>query len=113
MTCFNGEIETLLADLGVPIAFLQYDGSATTYVTYMETDKGNSLGAEDEVIGYVSYYDFDVYSKGNYLEVIEDIHTALVNGGWTYQPSRDSSDMYEADTGYYHKTVCYCKETMI
>ena len=31
---------------------------------------------------------------------------------FTWQPSFDSPDMFEEDTGYYHKTVCFAKERM-
>ena len=113
MASHNGELETLLRALGVPVCYMYYNGTAVSYVTYMETDKASPLGAEDEVIGYVSYYDFDIYSKSNYFAVKDHLHMILTSAGWTYQPSRESPDMYDPDTGYYHKTVCYCKETMI
>lgn len=91
----------------IPVSFLRYDGDKTTYITYMESDKDNSFSGDDELLGYVSYYDFDIYSKGNYLEIIEKVKEVLKDNGWTYQPSRDSGDLYEDDTGYYHKTLCF------
>lgn len=110
---FNAEIKQILSDLSVPIAFMYYKGNATTYVIYRETDKANSLGAEDNVVGWIAYYDIDIYSKGNYIDLMEQIRELLTGAGWTYQPSRDSFDMFETDTGYFHKTLCFCKETMI
>ena len=91
----------------IPVSFLRYAGDKTTYITYMESDKDNSFSGDDELLGYVSYYDFDIYSKGNYLEIIEKVKEVLTDNGWTYQPSRDSGDLYEDDTGYYHKTLCF------
>ncbi len=91
----------------IPVSFLRYTGDKTTYITYMESDKDNSFSGDDELLGYVSYYDFDIYSKGNYLEIIEKVKEVLTDNGWTYQPSRDSGDLYEDDTGYYHKTLCF------
>jgi hypothetical protein len=112
---FNAEIETLLKDktkgLGVPVEFLFYEGNASTYVTYMQLDKDNAEAGDDEVIGCVQYYDFDIYSKGNYLSVVADLIRIMTAAGWTYQPSRDSPDMYERDTKYYHKTICLAKES--
>ena len=70
---FNEEIESVLSELGVPVSFMFYDGNATTYVTYMQLDKDNALAGDDELIGCVQYYDFDVYSKGNYLNVISNL----------------------------------------
>lgn len=110
---FNEEIETTLKDLGVPVSFMFYDGDATTYVTYMQLDKDNALAGDDEVLGCVQYYDFDVYSKGNYLNVISNLIDLMQAAGWTYQPSRDSPDLYERDTKYYHKTICLAKESEV
>ena len=57
----------------IPVSFMRYGGKSTTYVTYMEWDKSNSYSGDDEILGYVSYYDFDIYSKGNYLAIVEAI----------------------------------------
>ena len=108
---FNEEIETTLSSLGVPVSFMFYEGNADTYITYMQLDKDNALAAEDKVIACVQYYDFDVYSKGNYLKTVTDLINLMVAAGWTYQPSRDSPDLYERDTKYYHKIICLAKES--
>ena len=111
---FNQEIETLLnGKLGVPVSFMFYDGDEDTYVTYMQLDKDNTLAGDDQILGCVQYYDFDVYSKGNYLAVISSLINIMTAAGWTYQPSRDSPDMYERDTKFYHKTVCLAKESEV
>lgn len=110
---FNTEIETLLSDLGVPVSFMFYEGNADTYVTYMQLDKDNILAGDDAVIGCVQYYDFDVYSKGNYLDVINNLIELLTAAGWTYNPSRDSPDLYERDTKFFHKTICLAKESEV
>lgn len=103
----NALIESIFADYSIPVIFLVYDGNADTYVTYQETDKDNVLGADDEIINYVDYYDFDIYSKGNYFPIVEEIKKRLTDNGFVWQPSRDSADLYEADTGYYHKTISF------
>ena len=110
---FNEEIETTLSALKVPVEFMFYEGDAETYVTYMQLDKDNAIAAEDKVIGCVQYYDFDVYSKGNYLTVINNLIDLMQAAGWTYQPSRDSPDLYERDTQFYHKTICLAKESEV
>ena len=110
---FNQEIETVLSALGVPVAFLHYSGKANTYVTYMQAYKDNAISGDDNVFGCVQFYDFDVYSKGNYLTVVEDLINLMTSAGWTYQPSRDSPDMYENDTKFFHKTICMAKESEV
>ena len=102
----NSEIESLLnGKLGVPVSFLFYDGDDETYVVYQQVDKESVLYGNDEILGCVQYYDFDVYSKGNYFSVISDLLRIMLAAGWTYTPSRDSPDLYERDTKYYHKTI--------
>lgn len=89
----------------VPVSYMDYQGHGEPYVVYMNQDKTNSLSGDDELLAYVDYYDFDVYAKGNYLAVIERVKSKLKENGFIWQPSRSSMDMYEADTGYYHKTL--------
>lgn len=111
----NELIQSIFEDFSVdgvsiPVKFLRYVGKETTYVTYMETDIQNPYAGDNEILGYVSYYDFDIYSKGNYFNIVNEIKRILKNNGFIWQPSRTSQDMYESDTGYYHKTLCFAIE---
>ena len=111
----NRVIETIFENFQVngeliPVSFLRYNGKKTSYVTYMQTDSDNSISGDNELLGYVSYYDFDVYSKGNYLEIVKQIKKIMKDNGFMWQPSRTSEDMYEDDTGYFHKTLCFAIE---
>lgn len=108
----NNLIETIFENftvdgVEVPVAFLRYKGKLTTYVTYQEIQVDTSFSAEDEIQNYVSYYDFDFYSKGNYLKIIESVKSLLKQNGFLWQPSMTSQDLYEDDTGYFHKTLCF------
>lgn len=98
--------------VSIPVHFLFYEGHDEPYVTYMQQDADNSLSGDDDLIGYVAYYDFDVFSKGNFTKIIESVKAILKANGFVWQPSRSSQDMYETDTGYYHKTLnfAYLKE---
>ena len=106
----NELIESILSNFTVdgvqiPVSFMFYEGHGEPYVVYMGQDKNNSLSGDDELIGYVDYYDFDVYSTGNYLNIIESLKDVLESNGFVWQPSRSSQDFFETDTGYYHKTL--------
>lgn len=106
----NELIETIFAnfivdEVPVPVSFLFYEGHGEPYVVYMQQDADESLSGDDELIGYVDFYDFDVYAKGNYLKIVESIKQKLKDNGFVWQPSRSSQDMYEVETGYYHKTL--------
>jgi len=108
----NEEIERIFQNFSVngesvPVKFLHYEGHGEPYVVYMETEDNDSLTADDDLQAYVTYYDFDVYSRGNYTAVINAVKSALINHDWVWQVSRTSEDMFETDTGYYHKTLCF------
>lgn len=93
--------------VSIPVKFLRYNGKETTYITYMETDIDNSYAGDNEILGYVSYYDFDIYSKGNYLNIVKAVKKIMKDNDFIWQPERTSQDIYEDDTGYYHKTLCF------
>lgn len=106
----NELIESILSNFTVdgvqiPVSFMFYEGHGEPYITYMQQDANNSLSGDDKLIGYVDYYDFDVYSRGNFLNIIESLKNLLENNGFVWQPSRSSQDFFETDTGYYHKTL--------
>lgn len=97
-------------NVDIPVKYLHYEGHGEPYVVYTPTDNGDVFSAEDHIQNYNTYYDFDIYSKGNYLAIVEAVKEKMKNNGFTWQPSRDSRDMYEDDTGYYHKTLCFAIE---
>lgn len=110
----NNELQTIFASFtvggqAIPVSFMRYTGKATTYITYQEIQDDTSFSADDELQAYVTYYDFDIYSKGNYLTIVESVKEILEANGWRWQPSMTSQDLYEDDTGYYHKTLCFAK----
>lgn len=113
----NELIQTIFEDfevngVSVPVKYLVYVGHGEPYITYQQIDANNSISGDDDLIGYVDYYDFDIFSKGNYVEILESVKRLLKQNNFVWQPSRSSPDMYETDTGYYHKTLnfAYMKE---
>lgn len=108
----NELIETIFKDFTVeketiPVSFLFYEGHGEPYVVYMQETADGSFSGDDDLLGYVDYYDFDVYSKGNLTKIIESIKALLKANNFVWQPSRTSQDFYEADTGYFHKTLSF------
>lgn len=113
----NSLIEKIFADFtvnnkSIPVSFLRYEGKKETYITYQSIDNSGALSADDEIIGYIDYYDFDIYSKSNYFEIVKEVKKKLKANGFIWQPSMSSEDMYEDDTKYYHKTLCFAIERM-
>lgn len=94
-------------NVSIPVKYLYYKGQGEPYVTYAATNNTAVFTAEDQVQNYVTYYDFDIYSKGNYYPIEQAIKNIMKANNFMYVPSQDSAEMYEPDTGYYHKTLCF------
>ena len=100
-------------NISVPVAFVVYEGTESTYITYQITDSDSSYHGDDTLEGYVDYYDFDIYAHksgtfgGNYKVIANAIKNLLDAYGFMYIPERSSGDMFEPDTGYYHRTYCF------
>ncbi len=115
---FNAEIETIFTGFkvdgeSIDLAYLFYAGHADKYIVYSQVDTRNSYSADDDIQGVVAVYDFDIYSKSNYVAIIDAVKRLLKSNNWTWQANRDSPDLYDVDTGYYHKTVCFAKPIQI
>lgn len=106
----NETIEQVFEDYDVPVAFAFYEGHGEPYIVYSEMSMVNSLTGDNELLGYVSLYDFDVYSKGDYTQIIADVKARLKAAGFVWQPSMSSGDMYDYETGYFHKTLSFAIE---
>lgn len=91
--------------VSIPVKYMYYKGNGQPYVVYMNMNADNSFSGDNELLGYVDFYDFDVYSKGNFTEIVERVKQILISNDFVWQPSRSSPDMFETDTGYYHKTL--------
>jgi len=112
----NSEIETIfnnfiVDDVQIPIDFAEYTGSATTYLTYISITDDPALAGDDEILTSVIQYDIDIFTKGNYLNILKSIKTLMKNNGWMWMG--DSPDMFEKDTGYFHKTATFGKERSV
>lgn len=111
----NSLIEEIFADFKVdnktiPVSFKKYDGKSNVYITYQNIFIDGSYSADDEIQGYIDYYDIDIYSKSNYMKIVSKVKEIMKDNGFMWQPSRTSEDMFEDDTGYWHKTLCFAIE---
>ena len=94
----------------IPVKYLHYMGHGEPYVTYTPTSNSDVFSADDQIQNYITYYDFDIYSKGNYYAIESAIKAIMQSINFSWIPSQDSAEMYEPDTGYYHKTLCFAVE---
>lgn len=91
--------------VSIPLKYMHYMGHGEPYVVYMQVFADNVLRGDDGLVGYADYYDFDVYSQGNFTNIVEQVIELLEQNGFVWQPSRSGRDMFEIDTRYYHKTL--------
>jgi hypothetical protein len=97
-------------DKEIPVEYLKYKGKSKTYVTYTFTDDIPSLFGDDKEIGSVVSIDIDIFSDGNFLAIEEKVKEVMEENNFIRIGC--SPDMYEEDTGLYHKTIEFEKERM-
>jgi hypothetical protein len=112
----NEEIKSILDNLkvnnvSVPVEHLRYKGSSKTFVTWTLLPERPSLSANDEDLYSVVPVDIDVFSDGNYLDIMKEIKKIMKNNEWVWV--EDSEEMYEDDTELYHRTITFEKERFI
>ena len=104
----NSEIKTIFSNFIVPVEFGKYRGNEEEYVVYFSNGETPALHADDSVIASNNTYDFNIYSKGNYLNILNEVKKKLNDNGWTW--IEDSEDIYEEDTRFFHKVTTWSKE---
>ena len=112
----NEKIASLLGGLEidnvqVPVAQGFYFGSEEIYVTYNLIGRSVPLCADDGFAEVEELIDFDIYSKGDLVKVENAIKPLLEAGDFEWRPSQSSGDLYEHDTGYHHRTLCFAHLT--
>ena len=95
----------------IPVAWLKYKGNLKKYIVFSSLGETPTSHSDDECDYSTNQYDFDIYADGNYLNILKEVKKRLKANGWTWV--EDSPDMYEDDTGLYHKTTTWKKENYI
>lgn len=95
----------------IPVAHLRYKGSSKKFVTWTITGEAPALSANDEDLCSICSVDVDVFSSGNYLDIVKEIKQKMKNNEWVWV--EDSEEMYEEDTELYHKTCSFEKERIL
>jgi hypothetical protein len=92
----------------IPIAHLRYKGKSKKFITWTLLGEAPSLSANDEPLFSVCPADIDIFSDGNYLDIVKEIKKKMKNAEWVWVG--DSPEMFEEDTGLYHLTCSFEKE---
>lgn len=112
----NEELKSIFEDFkvngaSIPVGHLRYKGKSKTFVTWTITGETSSISADDEDLYSIVEVDIDVFSEGNYLEVMKEVKKLMKDNKWSWL--EDSIEMYEEDTELYHRTITFEKERMI
>lgn len=98
-------------DKSIPVEHLRYKGKSKTFVTWILLSERPSFIADDEPLYSITEVDIDVFSDGNYLDIVDEVKKLMKNNNWLWV--EDSPEMYEEDTELYHRTITFEKERMI
>lgn len=95
----------------IDIAHLKYKGHNKKYVVWTLLPEEPILSYDDEIQYSLATVDIDIYDEGNYLDTMKEIKKIMKENEWIWK--EDSSEMYEEDTGLYHRTSTFEKERKI
>lgn len=103
----NKLIIDTLEPLGIPVGFQKLDFDQeklhpTTYITFFEYNQRSALDADDTETQTRYSIQIDVWSKGDYTSLVQQIKDSLSGQGFrrTFE-----NELYESDTKIYHKVI--------
>jgi len=98
----NQLVINALKNINVPVSFQTYSGTADTYITFFCYLETGELYSDDIQQGTGYYVQVDVWSKGNYSSVVEQVKLAMKQAGFSFL---SAYDLYEEDVKVYHKVL--------
>lgn len=93
------EISKALEPLGIPVTHPPYSGSAETFVTYQLMGQVGAVFAESQEAETGMTFSVDLYTKGEYEQLVKDIKTLSAAAGYICTVDQE---IYEIDTGRRH-----------
>lgn len=101
----NSLIINTLSSLNIPVRFhtlLEEDGDPSTFITFFEYNQNGALHADDQEVKTNHFIQVDIWSKGNYNEIVKQTKAKLLAVGFT---RTYETEIYETDTETYHKVI--------
>lgn len=99
-------ISSTLSNVGVPVSFQAYPIGATPpfqYVTFLEYTSNPGLEAADKEIETERLIQVNVWSKGNYHQLVEDIRKKLEDAG--FQRTSEFDAPYTDGDSHFNKVM--------
>lgn len=92
----------------IPVEFGKYEGSSEIYIVYFSNGETPDFYGDDKILASKNTYDFNIYTKGNFFNILNKVKEKLYDNGWEW--IEDSEDIYEEDTRFFHKVTTWSKE---
>lgn len=106
----NKLIMDTLRPLGVPVSFARYNQTADTYIVFVEYNQASRINAEDEELITKHFFQVDVFSNGNYLQLVKDLKKLMKVAGFGRM---FESETYDEDMNMYRKILRFNYEPTI
>lgn len=106
----NRLIRDTLTPLGVPVSFANYNLTADTYIVFIEYNQASRMNADDEELLTKHFFQVDVFSKGNYLQLVKDVKQRMKEAGFGRM---FESETYEEEMKMYRKILRFNYEPKI
>lgn len=110
MTTLNSLIISTLSPLGVPVAFARYNNTADTYIVFTEYNQASRMNADDDELITKHFFQVDVFSKGNYLQLTQDVKRLMKQAGFGRM---FESETYDDDMQRFRKIIRFNYENTI
>lgn len=106
----NKLIMDTLKPLGYPVASMRYNNTADTYIVFLEYNQASRINADDVEIMTKHFYQVDVFSSGNYLQLVKDVKKLMKEAGFGRM---FESETYDDDMKKFRKILRFNYETTI
>ena len=87
----------------IPIAYSQYFGKEDAYLTYYTWIEKPHLFADDDNLSEYCYFTVDVWSKGNFKNIVELVKQKLKQKGCIWTDC--AAEVFEPETGFFHVPI--------
>lgn len=98
----NALVLSTLGPLPVPVEYMDYTGASTTYITFFFYNEQGALFGDDEEIQTAYGLQVDVWSMGDYTNLVDQTKELLKQVGFI---RNFAIDLFEEDTKIYHKSL--------
>ena len=81
---------------------MNYNNTASTYIVFTEYNQASFLNADDDEQFTKHFYQVDVFSNGNYLELVKDVKRLMKQAGFGRM---FESETYDEDMKKFRKII--------